>query len=67
MNIVNDPADGWEATCVIAWDRPNVRQILVQRWRRPIINSFGYLSGWEYEWRKVPDVREYDFFARHSD
>lgn len=58
MSIVNDPADGWEPTCVIAWDQPSVVAILVQRWRKPVISSAGYLSGWEYEWRKVPDVMQ---------
>lgn len=45
-----DPDDIWEATCILAFENG----ALEQRWRKPIINAFGHISGWDYEWRKVP-------------
>ena len=27
---------------------------LQQRWRKPTLNPFGHVNGWEYEWRDVP-------------
>lgn len=33
-----------------------IGEVLQQRWRRPILDRWGHLAAWEYEWRAVPHV-----------